>query len=136
MIIKVESKLALRLGFDRRFKHWGKLIRTAADLDLTKPKGFALAGPFVKWGESCPIHDGQLLVLASEQGSVAHHDYDYALVQCIGGSVAECPWADVLTGVRDSDLPDEVKAAAENNKLYCYAAFASLRLAPALVSNP
>lgn len=69
------------LSSDGRFRRWGKLVLGLHHIDLSKKKGFALTGPFVKWDASVALGIQQFLVVAAETGSHRFHDYGYALVE-------------------------------------------------------
>ena len=122
-------KAADCLESDSRFKRWCKLIRSAADVDLSKKGGYALTAPFCKWSDTVAIGAGQFLVCSAETGSRAHHGYSYALVDETGkdidieGHVTNT----VKAGFNDGLISETQLADALNSRLYLYAVFIYLQ---------
>ncbi len=115
---------------DSRFKAWAKSIRSRADLDLTRERGYALIGPWVKYGDTVALEPGEFLVVAAERGSRAHHYYEHLLV----GVTVDADGAEMLEQFTDTEVYaaleeiPEIKpralAAARNSALYAFALYA------------
>lgn len=120
----------LRNGFshDSRFKAWAKAIGKRSDLDLAAVNGYAIKSAFTNWGTSVALAPGQFVVLASETGSRARHDYQYALV---GIDADDHPFvvddATIAADLADATIPDAVRAKAANSKLYRIALYVARR---------
>lgn len=113
------------LSVDSRFKQWGKLVRSAGDVDLAKSNGYALSGPFAKWGSAVALEPGQFLVLSSETGSRARHDYDYALIGVNPAGEAESV-ARTAIDAAVATQSDAIRAKAANSRLYAMAVYCTV----------
>lgn len=114
---------------NKRLKSWAKHLRSCDDVDVTKERGYALLGPWVKNGEWIDLQPGECLVVAQEHGSWAHHFYEYLLVQCqlIDGAevLRQYDWREVLALLETEVRPKQL-AAARNSTPYAFALFVAL----------
>jgi hypothetical protein len=113
------------LDTDSRFRRWGKLIRSADDVDLSAKNGYSLTGPWVRWDEAVALAPGQFLVAAGMTGSRRNCYYIYSLIDHEGRVLK--PDAPEVKEVVET-LPDDQKAKALNSTLYAFAAYAAQRM--------
>ena len=111
------------LDYDRRFKQWGKVIRSSEHIDLGKTRGYSITGPWVKWGQSISLKEGQFLIAAAQSGSRNHHSYEYLFLTVKDDKVIEVQNSEefeqackTLQGVTETQV-----AAAQNSELYSFA---------------
>jgi len=104
-----------KMGFDDRFRHWGKLV---TGVDLSQKGGYALQGEFFTLYKAMVIQNNEWVVVASETGSRNNHSYTYRLIQNQDGKLVR-----VLNDPDSikNELTPQVYAGALNNKLYSYA---------------
>lgn len=129
------------LDRDTRFKSWGRTIKTAADVDISKERGYALSGEWVKWTASVAVGDNEFLVAAAETGSRARRGYSYQLVE--GSTSGECRVVEgdemraVIDGALEAGQIDEGHVAkSKNSELYLYALYCHLRFTGFAVPCP
>ena len=127
MIVKVSGK-DIGLIADSRFKSWGKVVRSVADVDLTKNNGFALTAPFVRWGSVEVMQPGQYVVLAAEVGTRAHHNYEYALCRVTENGLERVDDEALVAMKANVDIPEEYRAKAMASPLYAYALYCAYEL--------
>lgn len=125
-VLKLNSKLAdCGIGSDSRFRRWGKLVRDAGDVDLTKDNGYSLSGPFVSWGKAFVMTPGQFIVVAGESGSRARHSYDFALIRIAEDGELVVVDDEIVDSAVQHDVRDAYVANAMNSRLFAYALYCS-----------
>ena len=124
------TKPSDHLDSDRRFRHWGKLISSPADIDLAQTNGYSLGGTWIKWEESVSLIPGTFLVCASETGSAKYHSYHYTMIDGATGTAID---KDAMIALLDQALADgriteEQRAKGKNSMLYDYALYITLQI--------
>jgi hypothetical protein len=118
---------------DTRFKAWGKIIRNAGHVDLSKTQGYALAGEWVRWDEEVSLNENEFLVVASEIGSIKNHDYKYRLIEGAGAGkearrISKEERHALIEAAFAQKLIDEPLLVKHRNAvLYSYAVYCHLR---------
>lgn len=113
------------LDADRRFKHWGKLVHKD-DIDLSQKGGYALGGDWIRWTDSVAIGEGDYLIVACENGSIAHHNYEYRIVYMNKEGLLDSG-KKIINYCKENCKDTDMIAKAENNVLFKYALWVFLR---------
>jgi hypothetical protein len=116
------------LDSDTRFRQWGKLIASPADIDLSQTNGYSLKGKWVKWSESVSLTLGRWLICASETGSAKYHSYKYALIDGDGNRIDNDNRVAALDSALEAGrITEDQRVKAKNSVLYSYALYISIQ---------
>lgn len=129
MLVKLD-RVTTKIGQDKRFRSWAKLVTDPSHIDLSKTNGYALTGPWAKFGDTIALKPGEFIVAAAEVGSVRTHPYDYSLITTDGENIITLDYRADSEAIAEvvKQAPEELQAKAANNTLYRFSVYCSVKL--------